>query len=89
MGRFYQKDRQGVIIHDWLNPLGDNLPKKLEVGDQLDLPLPWNAESGLADNPSQLGMIDSFGRIHWAPRWQLKRAVEEWRADFLDAGARS
>lgn len=80
----YDGSLQGAIMHDWTNPHGDQLPKKLEVGEQLDLPLPWDRNSGLSKNPSHVGIRDSFGRVHWAPSTQLKEIVKKWKTEFAD-----
>ena len=75
----------GVIAHDWENPLSSKLPRKLEVGERLDLLLGWSDadENYVLKHPvAALGVRDSFGRRHWVPRKQLGDLKEKFAEEF-------
>ena len=55
---------------------------RLEIGDQANFVFPYNNESFLKDNFLQVGVADGFGRIHWAPRRDLRKARKKYRKDF-------
>jgi hypothetical protein len=35
--------------------------------------------------PKRIGVSDSFGRMHWAPRQDLKSALRQYQKDFSAA----
>jgi hypothetical protein len=43
---------------------------------------PYKQECLLAETPKRIGISDSFGRMHWAPRRELKRAIRQYQKDF-------
>ncbi|MNS06312.1 hypothetical protein D3C72_377340 [compost metagenome] len=82
--RFWQKPRHAIVnpmssIYD-PNPAGGPfagiLPKKLGVGETFDLFFPPDSEFATF-NLRRLGMFDTFGRFHGAPRKHLKMARTE------------
>lgn len=77
---------QGVIMHDYTNPHSGRLPNTMEPGETMSLFLPWdgNENSILAKSPTRMGVSDSYGRVHWASRSQLKTLVDTWSDDFSD-----
>ena len=77
-----RKEQHAVVIHDYTNPLSGQLPQKLEVGEGLDLLFPYDADCMLKEGWSHIGINDSFGRVHWAPKKQVKEAIKKWRSDF-------
>ena len=77
-----KKWKHGVLIHDYRNPISGQLPITLDVGEKLDLIFAWNEENICSTNPSHIGIADSFGRTHWAPRKELKKAIKSWKRDF-------
>jgi hypothetical protein len=74
--------KHGVVIGDWTNPLSGKLPKMLEVGETLTLLLPYEKRCFLSSDSTQIGILDSFGRSHWAPSHQVKEAREQYRKKF-------
>ena len=70
------------IMHDYENPLSSRLPKKLEMGEQVNLLLPFKEDAILARKPTHLGVSDSFGRTHWAKSKYLKEAIKDFLKDF-------
>jgi hypothetical protein len=80
--RIFRKVQYAFITPDYTNPLSGRLPAKLETGDKVELLLPYDAECLLSKTFTHVGLTDFYGRSHWAPRGDLKRAYKEWRKDF-------
>ena len=80
--RVLRKEKFAMITPDYTNPLSARLPTKLEVGDKLDLFLPFEKDCFLAKPFSKIGLNDYFGREHWAPRKDIIRARAEWKKEF-------
>jgi hypothetical protein len=73
------------IIEDYTNPLSCRLPKKLEVGEQASLLLPFEADCLLKNGFTDIGLRDTFGRMHWANRRDLKAVHKAYRDEFHPA----
>jgi hypothetical protein len=58
------------------------LPVTLGVGMQKLLLLPYRPDCFLNRKHARVGVGDSFGRSHWAPRKQLRRAEATYENDF-------
>lgn len=63
-------------------PYNAKLPVKLEVGDRVDLLLDYEKNCFLKENYTHIGIRDSFGRVHWANKKDLKMAYKSYHADF-------
>lgn len=82
--RFWQKPRHAIVNpmsniydpHPEGEPFAGVLPKKLAVGESFDLFFPPDSEFATF-KLRRLGMFDSFGRFHGAPRKNLKEARKE------------
>lgn len=75
--------RYQFLIPDFSHPFGVKvLPTRLTVGDQRSIMFPFDKEGFLAQKPKRVGVVDSFGRTHWASRRELKRALQEYRKAF-------
>ena len=81
-GRIRRETKRAVIIHDFTNPLSGQLPSKLEVGDKIDLLLPYDDECLLKEEWTHVGVVDNFSKYHWADKRQVKEARERWLRDF-------
>jgi len=79
--KIFRKWKHGVLIHDYRNPLSGQLPSKLDIGEKIDLIFPWD-DCLCKKNPTHIGIADSFGRTHWAPKKQVKKVNKEWNAEF-------
>ncbi|MEW8338194.1 MAG: hypothetical protein AB2596_21470 [Candidatus Thiodiazotropha sp.] len=80
--KLIRKVRNAVIIHDYENPLSGQLPSKLEVGDKIDLLLPYDENCLLKEEWTHIGVWDYFGKSHWAKVRHIKEARERWLRDF-------
>lgn len=85
--RVLRKTEYGFIMHDYANPMSGQLPKKLEMGEKLDLLLPYDKECLLSADCTHIGLTDYFGRTHWAPRSDVKKAKQAYVKAFGEMGA--
>lgn len=85
--RLLRKTEHAIIMHDYENPLSGKLPKRLEVGERLDLLLAYSKECFLRANCTHIGVSDFFGRVHWAPRSHLRKAKQDYAKAFGSAEA--
>ena len=76
------QNKYADIINDYTNPYSSNLPKKLQVGERLTLLLRKDENCLLAVNPTHVGVVDSFGRFHWATRSSLKKAKKDYFKEY-------
>jgi hypothetical protein len=72
----------GVTFPD-INPLGDQLPAKLEVGDKIQMLFEYNEACLLKSKMNHIGIGDSFGRVHWAPKKDMAIAQQRYNKDFV------
>lgn len=80
--RIRRKTKHYWVIHDWKNPLSDQFPKVLQVGERINLMLPFEEKCLLKSEPTHIGIGDSFGRTHWVPRRQVKEVNANYRERF-------
>lgn len=80
--RLLRKVRYAFITPDYTNPMSERLPKKLEPGDKVNLLLPFDRECLLSHNFTHVGLTDYYGRSHWAPRNDMKKAQAEWAKEY-------
>jgi len=83
--RILRKVRFGFLMHDYRNPMSAQLPLKLEVGDRGDFLLVYNKVCFLKENFVNIGIRDSFGRVHLAPKKQYKMVKKEFEKKFKNA----
>jgi hypothetical protein len=74
--------RHFVILNDYTNPLNPKLPNKLQIGDNINLLLPYNEKCLLSGEATHIGVTDSFGRTHFAPSKDLAEARGQFAKDF-------
>lgn len=60
----------------------NKLPRRLEVGDRVDLLLDYEENCFLKETFTHIGISDSFGRMHWANRKDLRMAYTSYHAAF-------
>lgn len=80
--RLLRKTEYAVILSDSENPMSRKLPATLEVGDQIDLILPYDKDCFLSSPCTHIGVSDFFRRVHWAPTKQVKKAREQYLKEF-------
>jgi hypothetical protein len=65
-----------------LLPEPGGLPVSLPVGKEAHIYVPYEDDCFLRVKHARVGVGDSFGREHWAPKEQLRAAEETYREDF-------
>jgi hypothetical protein len=70
------------IVPDDKHPYCSRLPHRVPVGDKVSIIFPFDRESFLRTKFNRIGITDSFGHVHWAPRRELKRARQEYEKEF-------
>ncbi|ENE5200873.1 hypothetical protein ACJO1Y_23575 [Vibrio parahaemolyticus] len=73
-----RNSKHAVLMHDYENLMSGQLPNKLEVGDTLDLLLPYDENCFLKEPFTHVGISDTYGRINWAKSKQVKIARQQW-----------
>lgn len=71
-----------IITPDFKNPFSGTIPSWIEVGDKLDLLLPYTEEAFLSGEHTHVGVCDFFGRFHWAPKSDVVEAKRESKETF-------
>ncbi len=80
--KILRKGKYATIIHDYNDPYSTKLPCELDVGDTCRLFLPFDKDCFLAEPCTHIGVCDTFDRIHWAPKKDLKKAKKEYYEKF-------
>jgi hypothetical protein len=80
--RLFRKEKFAVLMHDLKNPYSSKLPRRLEVGESLDLFVPFNENCFLKEPFTHLGLSDSFGRSNWARTGTMKHNRKIWAEKF-------
>ena len=76
------KTRRRFAIAQRKDGMGDELPKKLEVGEDISLLLPYSKNSFIGEGWTHIGVNDTFGRMHWAKKRDIDTAHKHWQRDF-------
>src|SRR5260370_19456107 len=72
--RLFGVPTQAVIIYDFTDPLCFKPPFRLEVAQTAQLTFPITDDCFLDRPVRRIGVRDSFGRVSWAPRRDLRQA---------------
>jgi len=79
---FLRKTKHGILIQDYRNPLSAQFPCELEVGDEKDFLLQFDKNCFLKEQYTHIGVKDSFGRVHWAPKKHFKEVKKTYKKWF-------
>jgi len=61
-------------------PFSGGLPKKLDVGEEFALKY-WYGKNWIDEKPTAIGVRDSFGRVHWCGRRDVREAQKHYDKD--------
>jgi hypothetical protein len=64
-------------------PFSGGLPKKLEVGEEFSLKY-WYGKNWMDECPTGIGVRDSFNRVHWCSRADIREAKRHYDKDKVD-----
>lgn len=76
--RVFRKVKYGFIMPDHNDPHSSSLPCELGVGSTCTLFLSFDKNCFLLEPMTHIGITDSFGRTHWAP----KKAITNMRKKY-------
>lgn len=79
-----RKTKYAALIHDYTDRMSGNLPCELEIGEGRDFLLKFEKDCFLSEEWTHIGIKDSFGRIHWAPKCNVKIAREMYKKQFCE-----
>lgn len=85
--RIFGKAKFGFLFHDYKNPLSANFPCELDVGKRKDFFLVYDKGCFLKDDFVRIGILDSFGRYHWAPKRDYRTVKKEFERRFTKSPA--
>ena len=71
-----------VIIPSFTHPLCFKLPHRLDMAQGAQLVFPYKEDCFLKNEFTHIGILDSFGRVHWAPKEDIQNAQNRYRKDF-------
>lgn len=80
--KLFKKATYGFLFHDYRSRESSQFPCEADVGVRKDFILIYNKDCFLKENFIGVGIRDSFGRIHWAPRNSYKMAKKEFEKEF-------
>ena len=83
--RVIRRTKHAVLLHDYQNPLSANLPAKLQIGEKIQLMIPYEKNCFLCEDVTHIGIADTFDRVHWAPARDVRKARKDYRRDFAEA----
>lgn len=72
--------------HHATGPYAGVLPKHLAVGEEFMLYFPYISDMFMRDPLEAVGVHDSFRRIHWAPKRDSLKVIEQFNRDFPQIG---
>ncbi len=81
--KILRKTKLGVLIHDYTDPLSAQIPCELDVGNNKNFLFKVSDDLFLAEAWTHVGIRDSFGRMHWAPKRQVSMAKYSLKEKLL------
>jgi len=80
--KFLRKTKWMILFNDFADPLSRQFPCKLEIGEKGTFLLPYRKGIFLKNDFTKIGIADSFSRIHWVPKKDIKRVKKAYIKDF-------
>jgi len=66
-----------------LGPFSGGLPKKIEVGEQFSAYFVADHEALAESDFDRIGFVDTFNRLHWAPKSDLTKPEQPFASIAL------
>jgi hypothetical protein len=81
--KIFKRAKWGYLLADYRNPLSAKMPCVVDVGERKNFFLVYNRDCFLKEKKKyeRIGILDSFGRIHFASRKDYERAQEEFEEE--------
>lgn len=70
------------IYPDFSHPAATPAGSRIKVGDKATFVIPYNKDSFLKEEFTQVGVADGFDRLHWASRKQLRDVRKKYLERF-------
>jgi hypothetical protein len=67
-----------LAVHEFKNGLNAQLPIKLAVAEKMMISFPIEENCILDQHPLRIGLRDTYGRAHWVPVKDLKKAQRDY-----------
>lgn len=80
--RLFRKTKSYLLFHDYTDPMTNQFPCELGVGKRGTFLFPFHKGSFLSKDFNRLGIADSFSRIHWVPKKDIKRTKATYKEYF-------
>ena len=80
------KAKYAFIYPDYQHTATTKAAERIEIGDIATFVFPFDSDCFLKENFSKIGVTDGYGRLHWAPRKQLRKAQAKYREEDFAAG---
>lgn len=80
--RVSRKVEYAFIIQDYTDPYCSKLPRELDVGETCNLFLSFDKDCFFSKPFTHVGITDSFGRTHWAPKKDIAKAKKMYKERF-------
>lgn len=80
----YRKPKESLahIYSDYGHVAATQSGQRIEVGDTGTHVFPYDGDCFLKFDWVEVGVAHGYGRMHWAPRSQLRQVLKKYRADF-------
>ena len=75
--RLRNKVINGIVLTQ-----GAVLPKRLEVGESVQILFPYDKDCFLKEDWNRVGLCDTFNKTHWATPNSVKNARKKWIDNF-------
>jgi hypothetical protein len=75
--RILGESATATLVHDFTNPICAKPPFKLAVAEEAQVTFPITNKTFLDEPIFGIGIKDSFGRVHWAPRKDIRKARKD------------
>ncbi|MGB2806653.1 MAG: hypothetical protein WBC22_02850 [Sedimentisphaerales bacterium] len=80
--RIFRQDKYAFLTHDYNDSYSSKLPCELDVGETCNLFISFDKDCFLVEPFTNVGIMDSFGRTHWAPKKDIAKARKEYKERF-------
>ena len=80
--RLFGKPKFLIVLHDYTNPVSDQLPCELKVGKKAQFIFSFNSGCLLKMDLSHIGISDVLGRTHWMKARNVKKLRSGWCEEF-------
>lgn len=85
--RRFRRSKRAFLVPDWNLGQNSRLPATLDPGQTVHVFVKLTEEAWPKECPTDVAMVDTYGRRHFAKRKRVAALVRKFRARFPDARA--